>query len=165
MSLLNLASTICQSFHCNTKDTIKFLTRIGMRTRPVNPALQSSFFLNWNLYHTWSCVWVLQKIHSRDRLYASEASYICDKLSCHPSSISVLPVLRKRLEHHLFLSAFPCISSPLTSRFPISQTNQMSPHHANISQVRHILPPNKSFPVERLRLVEIPIKTVDCYTC
>ena len=36
------------------------------------------------------------------------------RLPCHLSSISARPVFRKRLEHHLFSSAFPGISSSST---------------------------------------------------
>ena len=47
--------------------------------------------------------------------FSSVASKVWNKLPGHLSSISTLPVFRKRLEHHLFLSAFPGNSSPSTS--------------------------------------------------
>ena len=39
--------------------------------------------------------------------FSSVASDTWNKLPCHLSSISALPAFRKRLKHHLFLSAFP----------------------------------------------------------
>ena len=51
---------------------------------------------------------------ARSKTFSSVASDTWNKLPCHLSSISALLAFRKKLEHHLFSSAFPGISSPST---------------------------------------------------
>ena len=54
-----------------------------------------------------------------NHMFSSVASDTWNKLPCHLSSISALPVFRKRLKHHFFSNAFPAVFPlyPLTPRF------------------------------------------------
>ena len=63
-------------------------------------------------------------------------SNVWNKLPGHLSSISTPPAIRKRLKHHLFLSAFPGNPSPSTG-FRFCDVSPSS----NATQVRHTLPP------------------------
>ena len=71
------------------------------------------------------CQYVFQ--HKKNAMAKSKLYFICcligiwNKLPGHFSFISTLPAFRKRLKHHLFLSASPVIHHlPLASRFVIS---------------------------------------------
>ena len=74
---------------------------------------------------------------ARSKSFSSVASDTWDRLPSHLSSISALPAFRKRLKHHLFSSAFPCISSPsidITLCDVITSTN--------VNHTRCTLPPS-----------------------
>ena len=62
---------------------------------------------------------------------------IWNKLPCHLSSISALPAFRKRLEHHLFSSAFPGISSPSTDITLCDVTTSTNVNHIIRAGLRH----------------------------
>ena len=51
---------------------------------------------------------------AKSKSFSSVGSSVWNKLPGHLSSISTLPAFRKRLKHHLFLSAFPGNPSPST---------------------------------------------------
>ena len=51
---------------------------------------------------------------AKSKSFSSVASSVWNKLPGHLSSISTLPAFRKKLEHHLFRSAFPGNPSPST---------------------------------------------------
>ena len=70
------------------------------------------------------------------KLFSSVASSVWNNLPGHLSFISTLPVYRKRLKHHLLLSAFPGNPSPSTG----ITFCDVSPS-ANETQVRHTPPP------------------------
>ena len=83
---------------------------------------------------------------AKSKSFSSVASIIWNKLPGHLSSISTLPTFRKRLKHHLFLSAFPGNPSPSTgisaascfvmSAHPQMQLRSDTPHHlANMFQL------------------------------
>ena len=74
---------------------------------------------------------------ARSKSFSSVASDTCNKLPCHLSSISALTAFRKRLKHHLFLSAFPGISSPSTD---ITLCDVIT--STNVNHSRCTLPPS-----------------------
>ena len=73
---------------------------------------------------------------AKSKSFSSVASSIWNKLPGHLSSISTLPASRKRLEHHLFSSAFPGNPSPSTG----ITFCDVGPS-TNATQVRHTPPP------------------------
>ena len=73
---------------------------------------------------------------AKSKSFSSVASSYWNKLPGHLSSISTLHAIRKRLKHHLFLSAFPGSSSPSTG----IMFCDVSPS-TNATQVRHTQPP------------------------
>ena len=72
---------------------------------------------------------------ARSKSFSWVASDIWNKLPCHPTSISSLLVFRKRLEHHLFSSAFPSISSSSTDIMLFSWCFHI---HKDISHYMHL---------------------------
>ena len=74
---------------------------------------------------------------ARSKSFSSVASDIWNKLPCHLSYISALPVFRKRLKHHLFSSAFPGISSPSTD-IPLCDVITST----NVNHIKSTLPPS-----------------------
>ena len=60
------------------------------------------------------CVPTRKTEMTKSKSFLSVASSVWNKLPGHLSSISTLPAFRKRLKHHLFLSAFPGNLSPST---------------------------------------------------
>ena len=73
---------------------------------------------------------------AKSKSFSSVASSVWNKLPGHLSFISTLPAFRKRLKHHLFLSAFPGDPSPSTG---ILFCDVIPSTHA--TQVRHTPPP------------------------
>ena len=74
---------------------------------------------------------------ARSKSSSSVASDTWNKIPCHLSFISALPAFRKRLKHHLLLSAFPGISSPSTD---ITLCDVIT--STNVNQNRCTLPPS-----------------------
>ena len=74
---------------------------------------------------------------AKSKSFSSVASSVWNKLPGHLSSIPTLPAFRKRLKHHLFLSAFPGNPSPPTG----ITFCDVSPS-TNVTQVRHTPPPS-----------------------
>ena len=73
---------------------------------------------------------------AKSKSFSSVASSVLNKLPGHLSSIFTLSAFRKRLKHHLFLSAFPGNPSPSTG----ITFCDVSPS-TDMTQVRHTPPP------------------------
>ena len=93
---------------------------------------------------------------ARSKAFSSVALDIWNMLPCHLSSVSALPAFRKRLKHHLFSSAFPCIPKPYTDIMLCDVITS-----TNVNHIRCTLLNSKHVPAEHLRLVLIPTRTLD----
>ena len=102
-------------------------------------ALIPRYVPTWSLLSSFSlslCVPNRKAGMTKSKSFSSVASSVWNKLPGHLSSISTLPAFRKRLKHHLFLSAFPGIPSPSTG----ITFCDVGPS-TNATQVRHTPPP------------------------
>ena len=96
------------------------------------------------------CVLTRKTAMAKSRSISSVASYIWNKLSGHLSSISTLPVFRKRLNRHLFPSVFSgnpspstgttfCDASPSTSATQVIHTPSLGTHSTAKPDATHLI--------------------------
>ena len=79
---------------------------------------------------------------AKSKSFSSAASDIWNKLPGHLSSIPALPAFRKGLKHHLFLKAYPSISSSSRDSSPVGNiTFSDATSFINITPAGNTIPP------------------------